>query len=277
MTVPISSYTNVLRVWKQEEKITPKNNLLGVTFFCFLASGILVIILSILFFEEIVQVDTYMSDDCMPQAMRKDSFIFINACEGNLQASFLPLKIPTLVICYLLFSPLLFPFLSVCPVLEFAQALLNSVRTHRLCLLFTSGGCLWRLLGVSSLSFFLWQDSVWTAGYSFHLWTHTPWVYCLSENHLLDVCWICSPSMPKRAEKWLFHLQKFLLERNNRPRVWCGHWRSVCVRGCMFWAYCLTIQMPVKPQFCCRETKLLLSRCHCPLDLPAPGGYQRGP
>lgn len=145
-----------------------------MTFLCFLASGILVIILSILFLEEIVQVKTYMSDDCMPQAMRKHIFIFINAYEGNLQASFLRLKIPTLVIRYLLFCPLLFPFLPVCPVLEFAQAPLNSCRTHRLCLLFTSGGCLCRLLGVSSLSLFLWQDSVWTAGYSFHLWTHNP-------------------------------------------------------------------------------------------------------
>lgn len=246
-----------------------------MTFLCFLASGILVIILSILFLEEIVQVDTNTSDDCMPQAMRKDSFIFINAYEENFQASFLPLKIPTLVICY--FSLLcFFPFSLFVQSLNLRRLPLTQ-SGHIDCLLFTSGGCLWRLLGVSSLSLFLWQDSVWTAGYSFHLWIHTPWVYCLSENHLLDVCRICSPSMPKRAEKWLFHLQKFLLEKNNRLHVWCGHWRSVCVRGCMFWAYCLTIQMPVKPQFCCRETKLLLSRCHCPLDLPAPGGYHRGP
>lgn len=143
----------------------------------------------------------------------KRQYIFINAYEGNLQASFSPLRIPTSVICHFSVTlPLPFPFLPVCPVLGFAQAPLNSVRTCRFCLHFTSGGCFCKVLEMPSLLLLLRQDSVYSAEYSFHLGTHTPWLYRLCEIHLWGVCQIWSPSVSKRAEKLLFHPQKFLLE-----------------------------------------------------------------
>lgn len=87
------------------------------------------------------------------------------------------------------------------------------------------------VLGVSSLPLFCSQGSVCTAEYSFHLWSHNPGVHCLSEIHLLGVCQVCSPSVPKRAERNYLHLQKFLL---NRLHVCCGCWGRVCAGPCVF-------------------------------------------
>lgn len=46
-------------------------------------------------------------------------------------------------------------------------------------------------------------DSVYTAGYSFHLWSHNAGMYCFHEIHPLGVCQVCSPSVPKKTEKLL--------------------------------------------------------------------------
>lgn len=164
-----------------------------LTFLHFLPSDILVIILSILFLEETVKVDAYTSDGCMSQAMKKT--VYLHKCIWGKFANFIfPPKNSNFshvsLFCHPSFAFSLSPCLPspwVCPGSP------NSVRTCRFCLLFTSGGCHCRVLEMPSLLLLLRQDSAFSAGYSFHLWTHTPWLYCLSKIHLWGVCQIWSP------------------------------------------------------------------------------------
>lgn len=105
----------------------------------------------------------------------KRQFILINAYEGDLQTSFLPLIIPTSVVCYFTFLSLLlclFPFSLFVQSLGLPRLPLAQSGHADSVFFFTSGACLCRVFRVSSLLLFLRQDSVCTAGYSFHLWTH---------------------------------------------------------------------------------------------------------
>lgn len=72
MTVHVNSCTNILRVWKWGKNNTQKN-LLEVDFCMLFDKWYISDNFKYLIPWRDVQVDSYTSDDCVPQAMRKDS------------------------------------------------------------------------------------------------------------------------------------------------------------------------------------------------------------
>lgn len=118
------------------------------------------------------------------------------------------------------------------------------------------------ILGVSSLPFSWSQDSVWTAGYIFHLWSHSPGMYSLTEIHPLGLCQVSIPSVPKRTEK-LLPSTETPLGVHNRLHVCCGCWRSVSAGG-----WCLGTVWTFK---CPWSFSSALERSSCSSsDLPVP-------
>lgn len=72
---------------------------------------------------------------------------------------------------------------------------------------------------------------------------------------------------PKGQRNYFIYRNSFWNEQQTPCLLWVLE-RCVCRR--VMFRHCL------KLQFCHRETELLLFRSPCSLDLPAPGGHQRG-